>query len=46
MSAGKGRTADKTKGRFLDEMLAIKKRILEAKAAFMCLFNVLIAMAR
>jgi len=47
MPAGTGRMAEKTKGRSLDVLIAIKKSIVVVKAAFMCLAHALIiAMAR
>jgi hypothetical protein len=47
MPAGNGRQAQKTKGRSLDIISAIKKSIVIVKAAYLCLANALvIAMAR
>ena len=47
MPVGNGRMAEKTKGRSLDVLSAIKKSIIAVKAAFLCLAHALvIAMAR
>jgi hypothetical protein len=47
MPVGKGKTAEKTKGRSLDVLSAIKKSIVKVKAGFLCLAHALIiAMAR
>ena len=47
MPAGHGKTAEKTKGRPLDILSAIKKSIVVVKAAFSCLAHALsIAMAK
>jgi hypothetical protein len=47
MPAGNGRTAEKTKGRSLDILSAIKKSIVKVKAGFLCLSHALIiAMAK
>ena len=47
MKAGKGKGAEKTKGRSLNVLSAIRKSIVVFKAAFLCLPHVLIiGMAR
>ena len=47
MPAGNGKRAEKTKGRSLTVLSAIKKSIMVIKAAFLCLAHALkIAMAR
>jgi len=47
MPAGNGKTAEKTKGRSLDVMSAIKKSIVVVKAKLLCLAHaIIIAMAR
>ena len=47
MPAGNGKRAEKTKGRSLTVLSAIKKSIMVVKAAFLCLAHALkIAMAR
>jgi hypothetical protein len=47
MPAGNGKMAEKTKGRSLDVLSALKRRIVVVKAAFLCLAHALIiAMAR
>ena len=47
MPAGNGRTAEKTKGRSIDVMSAIKKNIVVVKAGYLCLaHSLIIAIAR
>jgi hypothetical protein len=46
MPVGNGKTAEKTKGRFLSVLSAIKKSIVIVKTAFLCLAHaIVIAMA-
>jgi len=47
MSAGKGRTSEKTKGKSLGVLSVIKKNVVKVKAGFLCLAHALIiAMTR